>query len=123
MFNRLWREFEIECDSPPYTIVQGCRLLGLQNPEDVRWCRLSNYCREQHGRLALLDPRTWKSLLGPGDPDRMTCCCGHRLPALERCTFTLLSGKERHYFLGQCQRCRTIFWEEAPAAATAPGLT
>jgi hypothetical protein len=121
MFNRWARGFEIECDSPPYTIVQGCRLLGLHNPEDVRWCRLSH--REQSAGLALLNPRTWKSLLGPSEPAHLTCYCAHRLPGLDRCTFTLLSGREREYLLGQCERCHTIFWEEAPATAGKAGST
>jgi len=73
MFNRS-RGFEIDCDAPPYSIVQGCRLLGLQDPEDVRWSRLSHHCREQQGRRTLLDPRTWKSRVGAGEPVRATCC-------------------------------------------------
>ena len=30
---------EIECDAPAYSVVQACRKLGLQSPEDVRWCQ------------------------------------------------------------------------------------
>jgi hypothetical protein len=119
MFNRWARGFEIECDSPPYTIVQGCRLLGLYNPEDVRWCRLSHH----NPRRPLLDPRSWKALLATGEPTQSTCYCGQRLPNLDRCTFTLLSGREREYFLGQCERCHTIYWEEAPATAGTTGST
>jgi hypothetical protein len=32
---------------------------------------------------------------------------------LERCTFTFRDGRQRDYLLGQCGRCRTVFWEEA----------
>jgi hypothetical protein len=31
---------------------------------------------------------------------------------MEGYTFTFASGKEAEYLLGQCRRCRTIFWEE-----------
>jgi hypothetical protein len=30
---------ESRCDAPPYAVVQACRLLDFQTPEDVRWCR------------------------------------------------------------------------------------
>jgi hypothetical protein len=60
----------------------------------------------------LLDPHTWKALLGMEEQNHENCSCGQPLPALEMYTFTLLSGRQRNYFLAQCGRCRTIFWEE-----------
>jgi len=29
----------IDCDAPPYAIVQACERRGLRSPLDVRWCR------------------------------------------------------------------------------------
>jgi hypothetical protein len=51
--------------------------------------------------------------LGLTESSEGHCLCGQVLPRLDKCAFTLLSGKELHYFLGQCKRCRTVFWEEA----------
>jgi len=56
---------------------------------------------------------TWKALLGLKSTKIRNCSCGRGLPALERYTFTFRNGSEASYLLGQCSRCRTIFWEEA----------
>ena len=112
MFHRL-QAFQIDCDAPAYPIVQACRTIGLRDPEDVRWVRLARFCKDRSARVDLLNPRTWTSLLG-GNPNReLRCSCGQELPNLDKCTFTLISGKELHYYLGQCGRCHTVFWEEA----------
>jgi len=42
-----------------------------------------------------------------------TCRCGQKLPSLDRYTFTYLTGHEASYLLGQCPRCKTVYWEEA----------
>jgi hypothetical protein len=54
----------------------------------------------------------WKVLMGICSPMEKTCFCGGQLPSLEMYTFTLLSGSELIYSLGQCRRCSTIFWEK-----------
>jgi hypothetical protein len=41
----------------------------------------------------------------------MACAC-QELPRLQGYQFLLSSGIEVLYYLGQCSRCRTIFWEE-----------
>jgi hypothetical protein len=38
--------------------------------------------------------------------------CGHVLPTLEKYAFTFAFGKVVDFLLGQCHRCRTMFWEE-----------
>jgi hypothetical protein len=35
------------------------------------------------------------------------------LPVMERYTFTLVSGAQSSYFIGQCSRCLAIYWDEA----------
>jgi hypothetical protein len=110
MFNRT-QVFELQCDAPPYPIVQGSRMVGIVRPEDVRWCRLSHFFPDQNRRLELFDVRTWKTLLGGSDGKATHCSCGRELPKLERYTFTFLNGKEVDYLLAQCPRCRTVFWE------------
>jgi hypothetical protein len=34
------------------------------------------------------------------------------LPAMTQYTFTYLSMDQVEYLMGQCARCRTIFWEK-----------
>ena len=96
---------EFDCDAPPYVIVKACHMVDIQSPEDVGWRRLGRYLRapSSGGGLSLHDP---------GRAARRQCVCGRALPDLVRCTFTLLSGREETYFLGQCARCHTVYWEE-----------
>ncbi len=105
MANRLG-PIEITCDAPPYYIVRGCHRVGIEAPEDVRWCRMSHFLNTSSGGI-------WKALLGLHHSGEKTCSCKRNLPLLERCTFTLASGKQVSYYLGQCQGCHTVYWEEA----------
>lgn len=91
---------EILCDAPPYPVVKACAGLGFREPQDVRWARLD---RRRLRRPAGLFP--W---LRPAAP---RCACGQPLPALESYTFTFVSGSQARYHLGQCRRCRTIYWD------------
>ena len=101
---------DISCDAPPYPIVRAGRRIGLESPEDVRWCRV-------HPGLETLsltgDVSGWKSLFGLGGRGKNACTCGQPLPVLEKYTFTFLSGQQASYLLGQCLRCRTVYWNEA----------
>jgi hypothetical protein len=96
---------EICCDAPPYNIVQACTQLGFHNPEDVRWSRTGR--QGGFGQLAL------EAIRVAGGRGTTQCVCGQRMPLLQRYLFLLLNGKELTYLLGQCERCRTIFWEGA----------
>jgi hypothetical protein len=108
------RPLQIECDAPSYAIVQACQRLGFHAPEDVRWCRLSHHGRQRVDWRQLLR-RPWRFLQEMARSSARTCFCGGPLPALEMCTFTLISGKEIPYFMGQCNRCHAIFWDESPS--------
>jgi hypothetical protein len=104
---------EVYCDSPAYAIVRGCHQIGMRTPEDVRWFRMSNHLAEAGSRRGFFGLHSLKSLLGKSQPeDRKTCACGGHLPVLEKYIFTFLTGKEESYLLGQCPRCRTIYWED-----------
>jgi hypothetical protein len=109
MFQHLG-QVEIHCDAPSYAVVRAVREVGLVRPEDVRWLQLSRYQAEPP-RWALLDPRTWTLFRRPRH-QKDACTCGRRLPYLEKHLFLFASGKQLSYLLGQCRRCRTIFWEE-----------
>jgi hypothetical protein len=111
----MWKRLNLgahECDAPPYAIVQACAAVDCQTPEDVRWCRI-------RGLPGL--PRHWRGVPGAGRPDVRRCLCGHGFPLLYRCTFTFETDVQVSYYLGQCRRCRTIYWAEAvPSRAPAP---
>jgi hypothetical protein len=34
------------------------------------------------------------------------------VPTLKLVAFTFNTGEEQFFFLGQCRRCRTVFWDE-----------
>jgi hypothetical protein len=103
---------EVYCDAPPYSIIQACSRIGVQQPEDVRWCKLSHFIQADDGRREGFPLQTWKNVLGMHRAGRSTCSCGHALPILEKCTFTFITGREVSYFIGQCKRCRTVFWDD-----------
>jgi hypothetical protein len=92
---------EVVCDAPPYPVVRACAGLGFEAPQDVRWARLE---RKRQRRPGGLFPwlRAGKS----------SCSCGESLPELESYTFTFVSGTRAEYFLAQCVRCKTIFWDK-----------
>jgi hypothetical protein len=107
--------FDWECDAPSYNIVQACQRLGFYAPEDVRWCRLSHLGQHRVDWREFLR-RPWRLLQGLTRSTGKTCFCGQALPGLEMCTFTLISGKEISYVMGQCRRCHAIFWDESSVA-------
>lgn len=92
----------VDCDAPPYAIVVACSEVGFDAPADVRWCRLSHLRERRTG---------WGKVLGFNDSTTERCHCGHALPHLETYIFTLSTGKELSYQLGQCHRCHAIYWE------------
>jgi hypothetical protein len=102
---------DMECDAPPYPIVRECRSLGMRDPEDVRWCRLVRSPPGAAGWCGLFTVPSWRS-----DSARASsgsrCSCGQPLPALTRYAFRLSSGREVVYRIGQCPRCRTMYWSE-----------
>jgi hypothetical protein len=104
---------DVSCDAPPYSIVTACRSVGFREPEDVRWCRLNHLVDALASEWEALKRHPWKLLLRMAAPDVKTCRCGQKLPSLDRYTFTYLTGHEASYLLGQCPRCKTVYWEEA----------
>jgi hypothetical protein len=102
---------DVLCDAPPYYIVQACNRIGFHSPEDVGWCRLSNYLGHRPGWRQFIPP--WNAFVGHHQAADKTCVCGQFLPQLETYTFTLITGKDIAYVLGQCRRCHTVFWEDA----------
>jgi len=92
--------------------VQGCAEAGFQTPLDVRWLRLDRASGGRDKPKGLLTFQNWTGAVGLGRPAERTCSCGQDLPGLQRCVFILSCGRELEYLLGQCRRCRTIFWQQ-----------
>jgi hypothetical protein len=103
---------EVTCDAPPYRIVQACRRIDIRSPEDVRWLRLSEFRRLSEGNRQGPSSPWWKTLWGKGRRAERTCTCGAPLPCMSLFVFSLSTGAEIPYSLGQCARCRTVFWDE-----------
>ncbi len=103
---------EINCDAPPYSIIQACRRVGVQRPEDVRWCRITHFLNGEGSGDEPANVQAWKVFLGMSKARKMACSCGHKMPLMEKCTFTFITGREVSYFIGQCNRCLTVFWDE-----------
>ena len=104
---------EIICDAPPYYIVQVCDLIGIERPEDVRWLRLSQHLEQDSDHREFCKSHPILAFLHLNPRRKTTCTCGAKLPAFDRYTFTISTGEEPSYLLGQCPRCHTVFWEEA----------
>jgi hypothetical protein len=104
---------EIDCDAPAYLIVHACQSLGFHSPLDVRWCRMSHVPRrkgvDMDGRRGI---GLWQWLFSKGLPTWKACVCGKPLPTLDLYSFTLFSDLTTDIHLGQCRKCRTIFWEK-----------
>jgi hypothetical protein len=107
---------EIACDCPPYPIVQACYLVGFQDPEDVRWCRLSTFLVDHAGWSEVARMFSWHLLPINRYLKGSRCSCNTQMPLMQRCLFSTSNGLSFTYLLGQCPRCRTIFWEEGEGA-------
>lgn len=103
---------ELECDAPPYVIVRACRKLGMKSPEDVRWCHKGRHGKRHHGWISFLANPIWGRLLGRVEEEDHACTCGQPLPELESFAFTFQNGESVEYDMGQCQRCRTVYWDK-----------
>ncbi len=111
MFSHM-EPIDIECDAPSYAFAEACGKLGYQSPLDVPWCRISHFLGNQCEAGVGFHLLGW---LFSGSQHRMTTCtCGQPLPIMESCIAIYETGEDGHYLLGQCSRCRKMFWEEEP---------
>ncbi len=98
-----------DSSAPAYPVVSACQRLGFHLPLDVRWCRMSHFLATTGAGSGMLG---W--FFGRSHSQDKRCACGQPVPTLDRYTFTFKSERQALYLLGQCRRCHTIFWEEAP---------
>jgi hypothetical protein len=102
---------EVTCDAPPYAVVEGCRLIGLDRPEDVRWCRADRPRLEARSWLSRLCGRNNRAVKDFGGPREVTCRCGESFIGLMKYLFLFDTGHEVCYRIGQCKRCGSIYWD------------
>lgn len=104
---------EVCCEAPPYPVVRACRVAGIRSPEDVRWLRRSTFRGRHPGGTRGLGAFLWGLLRGTPGPAGRACTCGGRLPALTVLVAPVNADHAPAYVLGQCARCRTVFWDQA----------
>jgi hypothetical protein len=71
-------------------------------PEDVRWIKMS------HFHSFVEDSKMNRYFLSAGGV--VLCFCHEKLPKLSKYRFTYSAGDEVTYSVGQCPKCRTVFW-------------
>lgn len=86
-------------DCPPHPIVEASGACGVESPCDVRWFKIENY-------IALYS----QVLEEIHFSSEHYCACKEKLPKLAKYRFTYSSSDEVVYALGQCAKCRTVFW-------------
>jgi hypothetical protein len=104
---------EICCEAPSYPVVEACKGFGFLFPWDVRWLRLRHLPELRPPADGLFGVRRWLSWLGIRKPAKKCCPCGQVLPEAGVYWVKVLPGGVNPYWLCQCPRCRTIFWDEA----------
>ena len=103
---------ELLCDAPPYAVVQACVSVGFRSPADVRWIRLNEVPSHAGHWRGLFSSLRRHLFGGARQPAARTCSCGQGLPALQRRMAFFHRGEEVTYRMGQCERCRTMYWHE-----------
>jgi hypothetical protein len=89
----------VDCDAPPYCVVEASTKVGIESPADVPWYRLSHLTKGPGPALLRLRQ------------SGVVCRCGE--PLSEPCVaqFNFLSGAVIDYLLVQCKRCHAVYWE------------
>jgi hypothetical protein len=104
---------DVVCDAPPYGVVRACRALGFDAPEDVRWCETGHFLRERSHDHAALQAVDWNVLVERLGPRRLACACGRSLPQLAGYRFAGPGDASGLYHLGQCPRCKRVYWRKS----------
>jgi hypothetical protein len=102
---------ELECDAPPYPIVEACESIGIRSPLDVRWCRVTR-CPQSNSSSNFFGRWMRRLFNGKQLPSNPTCFCRKPVPETDCYRFTSNGLETVSYRLGQCNHCWAIFWEE-----------
>jgi hypothetical protein len=102
-------------DLPPAPIVEACERIGFLNTKDVGWSKVSRLLSNRGGWFTHLLTRLMNAHPSPGAGrcPEVVCTCGEHYVLLLKYRFTLDTGARIDYRIGQCERCRTIHWDNA----------
>jgi hypothetical protein len=88
--------------------------LGVRTPEDVRWLRLSAFQSRPRPAVPARGLAGFVAgLFCRATPPGTGCTCGARLPELSASLVVVDAGEALGFRIGQCARCRTVFWDVA----------
>jgi hypothetical protein len=76
----------------------------------VRWLEGGHLLADRGISAPRSKSRRWNDLLDAGTLAQLACSCGQPLPYLTRYKFTLNDQDVVFYSLGQCVRCKTVYW-------------
>ena len=100
-------------DLPPAPIVEACERIGFLGSKDVGWSKVSTLHSSRSGWFTRLANRVAASRQYPGAAKcpEIECTCGEHYVLLLKYRFTLDTGAQLDYRIGQCERCGTIHWD------------
>ena len=84
---------DVNCDAPPYRVVEACAALGFQALLDVRWCQNEETSGREGGQVGR---PFWEKFFRKGQPIERNCICGQSLPHSSR-TPSRLARKGRPF--------------------------
>jgi hypothetical protein len=108
---------DLQGDAPPYRVVEACANLGFLCPLDVPWWRVSRTGRNEGQATGLIRGLVRRLFSATDLQESPLCTCGQPAPYLESYTFTFSTHRQARYLIGQCRRCRTVFWDEEVGTA------
>jgi hypothetical protein len=98
-------------DAPPEPLVEGCEQLGMVQSPSVRWSRVNRSESQRRRWLAPVAARLGLTGEAVSKPKQVACDCGQQMIWLLKYRFTLDTGEQLDYRIGQCERCQTIHWD------------
>ena len=100
---------DVWCDVPAYGIVQACQWLGFERPLDVAWHhRVATCGRSGRRRASLLCSAGCSAAAN----QRPRCAAAVKRRRSWSCRPVTGAARDDAIRLGQCSRCRTIFWDD-----------
>jgi hypothetical protein len=96
---------------PPGPIMEACERIGFLESQDVAWSKVSKLLDDRSGWFGRLLTRLMATGPMPSRRHEVACMCGEHFVLLLKYRFTLDTGEKIDYRIGQCERCRTIHWD------------
>jgi hypothetical protein len=101
-------------DLPPAPIMEACERIGFLGSTDVGWSKVSTLHSHRSSWFTRFTSRLMAAPQIPGATrcPEIVCTCGEHYVLLLKYRFTLDTGAKLDYRIGQCERCRTIHWDD-----------